>query len=188
MHPRRFLLIPFPGEGNVAGITIGGTIARRADALSVRCEVRGDLAKVKIPSAEEAPRRHDRLWEETCLELFLGTADSAGYWEFNLSPAGYWNVYRFTSYREGMREEPAYTTLPFAVRIGPGALELSMELDVGRIIPAGEAIEAGVAAVIKTIDGWKNHWALVHPGPRPDFHRRDGFALTINNIRDDLST
>ncbi len=175
----RFFLKPFPGEGNPAGLTIGGSIARRGDTLSVRCEVRGDLSKVVIPAAAEAPRRQDRLWEETCLELFLGTTDSGEYWELNLSPAGHWNVYRFTGYREGMREEPAITSLPFDVRRDAEALVLTAEFGVGKIVPAGKDLAATVAAVVETIDGGKSHWALVHPASRPDFHRRDGFALTI---------
>jgi len=179
MRPRRFLLKPFPGEGNPAGVTIGGSIARRADTLSVRCEVRGDLSKLSIPAAAEEPRRQDRLWEETCLELFLGTADSGGYWEFNFSPSGHWNVYRFTSYRKGMMEEPAFASLPFDVRREPEALILTAEFDVGKILPAGKDLAATVAVVIKTSDGGKSHWAPVHPAPRPDFHRRDGFALTL---------
>jgi len=178
----RFLLIPFPGEGNPAALTIGGSIARRADALSIRFEVRGNVSKVELPAAAEAPRRQDRLWEETCLELFLATADPGEYRELNLSPSGHWNVYRFTSYRVGVREEPGFASLPFAVRIGPEALELSMELDVGKIVSGGETIEAGVAAVIRTTDGGKSHWALAHPASRPDFHRRDGFALTLPAI------
>ena len=160
-------------------MTIGGSIARRADSLSVRYEVRGDLSKVSIPAAAEAPRRKDRLWKETCLELFFGTEDSGEYWELNLSPSGHWNVYRFTRYREGMREEPAYTSLPFAVRIGPDALDLSMELGVGKIIPAGKVIQVAVAVVVKTVTGDTSHWALVHADPRPDFHRRNGFILKI---------
>ena len=175
--PARFLLKPFPGERNPAGLAIGGTIARRAETLSVRYEVRGNLSKVEIPAAAEAPRRKDRLWEDTCLELFLATADSGEYREFNLSPSGHWNVYRFTRYREGMREEPAVASLPFDLRIGADVLELSMELDVGKILPAGQAIEIGVAAVIRTIDAGKSHWAPAHPASRPDFHRREGFAL-----------
>lgn len=182
MNPMRFFLKPFPGEGNPAGVAIGGSIVRRADTLSVRCEVRGNLSKVSIPAAAEAPRRRDRLWEETCLELFLGTADSGEYWEFNLSPSGDWNVYRFTRYREGMREESAIASLPFDVRIGPDALEHSMELDLGKIIPAGETIEAGVAVVVKTVKEGSNYWALVHPGPRPDFHRRENFGLEFPHV------
>jgi len=179
LNPVRFILKPFPGEGNPAGVTIGGSIARRSDTLSVCCEVRGDLSKLAIPAAAEAPRRKDRLWEGTCIELFPGTTDSREYWEFNLSPSGDWNVYRFTGYRAGMREEPAFASLPFAVRIGPDALELSMELDVEKIIPSGKTIEVGIAAVIRTIDGGRSHWALAHPASRPDFHRRDGFSLTL---------
>ena len=179
MNATRFFLKPFPGEGNPAGVTIRGSIARRAEALSVRYEVRGDLSKVSIPIDAEAPRRKDRLWEETCLELFLGTEDSGRYWEFNLSPAGNWNVYRFDGYREGMREVPLYPSLPFDVRIGPDSLDLSMELDVGTILPAEETLRIGVAAVVKAVDGCTIHLALSHPGPRPDFHRREGFALTI---------
>lgn len=160
-------------------MTIGGTIARRANALTLRYEVRGDLSKVSIPAAAETPRRKDRLWEETCLELFLGTADSGEYWELNLSPSGNWNVYRFTRYREGMREETAIPSLPFDVRRDPEALLLTVELCIGRIVPAGKDIAVAVAAVIGTTDGGKSHWALVHPSSRPDFHRRDGFALIL---------
>ena len=182
MHPRRFLLKPFPGEGNPAGLTIGGSIARRADALSIRWEVRGNLSKVSIPAAAEAPRRRDRLWEGTCLELFLGTADSGKYWEFNLSPSGHWNVYRFTSYRKEMAEEPAIALLPFDVRRDPEILILTAECNVGKILPTDRDLAAAVAAVIGTIGGGKSHWALVHPASRPDFHRRDGFALAIPSM------
>ena len=182
MRPRRFLLKPFPGEGNPAGLTIGGSIGRRADTLSVLYEVWGNLSKVSIPTAAEAPRRKGRLWEETCLELFLGTEDSGGYWEFNLSPAGHWNVYRFTSYRKDMVEEPAITSLPIDVRRDSEALLLAAEIGVGKIVPAEKDLAATVAAVIGTIDGENSHWATVHPASRPDFHRRDGFALTLPAI------
>jgi hypothetical protein len=139
--------------------------------------MRGDLSKVSIPSAAETPRRKDQLWEETCLELFLGTADSGEYWELNLSPSGHWNVYRFTRYREGMREEPAITSLPFDVRRDPEALILIAEIGIEKIVPAGKDLAAGIAAVVDTVEGVTNHWALTHPGPRPDFHRRENFAL-----------
>jgi hypothetical protein len=179
LNPTRFFLKPFPGEGNPAGVTIGGTIARSADALTLRYEVRGNLSKLSIPAAAEAPRRKDRLWEETCLELFLGTADSLEYWEFDFSPSGHWNAYRFTRYREGMREEPAITSLPFDVRRDSKALLLTAEIGIGKIVPAGKDLAAAVAAVIKANDGGKSHWAPVHPASRPDFHRRDGFALIL---------
>ncbi len=177
---RRFSLKPFREEGTGSDLKITGSIGRRANLLSVGCALTGNLSELAIPATEESPRRKDRLWEETCLEFFLGVKDSERYWEFNLSPSGDWNVYRFTSCREGMREEPAFASLPFAIRREPEALGLSLDLDIGKIIPARKDMEIAVAAVIKTVKGGTSHWALVHPGPRPDFHRRDGFLLGIS--------
>ena len=179
MNLLKFSLKPFQGKEDRPDIAISGTIGRRADTLSVGWAIQGDIPALAIPAPEGPPARVDRLWEETCLELFLGAKGSGGYWEFNLSPAGHWNVYRFTSYRKGMQEEPAFSSLPFGVRIEPGILRLSLDLDLRKIFPAGEAVEAGVCAIIRTTTGGTCHWALAHPGPRPDFHRRDGFALMI---------
>jgi len=180
LNPARFFLKPFPGEGNPAGVKIEGAIARRAETLSVRFEVRGDLSMVAIPVDEEAPRRKDRLWEETCLELFLGTEDSERYWEFNLSPSGNWNIYRFTRYREGMREEPAIMSLPYDIRRDPEALVLTAEIRLEKIVPAGKGLAATAAAVIRTTDGAKSHWAQAHPALHPDFHRREGFMMILS--------
>lgn len=179
MNPARFFLKPFPGEGNPAGVTIGGSIARHADSLTLRFEVRGDLSKVSIPVAGKTPRRKGRLWEGTCFELFLGTVDSPGYWELNLSPSGHWNFYRLTRYREGMREETAIRSLPFDVRRDPEELLLAAEFGIGKIVPAGKDLVAAVAAVIGTNDGKKSHWALAHPSSRPDFHRREALTLSF---------
>jgi hypothetical protein len=180
MTLRSFILEPFPGEDSGPGLMITGTIGRLASTFSVRCALLSDLAELAIPAPASLPGRKDRLWEETCFELFLGVKDSKRYWEFHLSPAGHWNVYRFTSYRKGMREEPAFASLPFRVRTEPEVLGLSLDLNLGKIIPAGKAMEVAVSAVIKTVRGRTSHWALAHPGPRPDFHRRDGFLLTIS--------
>ncbi|MDA8122047.1 MAG: DOMON-like domain-containing protein [Deltaproteobacteria bacterium] len=176
---RRFSLVPFRTGGTGPAIKIAGSVGRRPNLLSVGYSVLGELEKLEIPAPDGSPGRKDRLWEETCLEFFLGTRDSEGYWEFNLSPAGHWNVYRFTSCREGMREEEAFPSLPFLVRREPDALRLYLDLDPGKIIPAGKTLEVAVCAVLRTVTGTTSHWALVHTGPQPDFHRRDGFTLTI---------
>ena len=147
--------------------------------MSVGYTLLGNLSEIATPAPGKIPGRKDRLWEETCLELFLGIKDSGKYWEFNLSPAGHWNVYSFTSYRKGMREEPAIPSLPFRVWTEPEALRISLDLDIGKIVPAGNSVEVAVCALIRTIAGMTSHWALAHPGPRPDFHRRDGFSMTL---------
>lgn len=179
MIVREFSLLPFPGEENAPDLEIAGSIVRRTERLSIRCGLRGDLSKIKIPASNQRPERKDRLWEETCVELFLGETDSKHYWEFNLSPSGDWNIYRFASFRKGMQEEAAFTSLPFGVRLEPERLLLSMELDIGKIVPAGNGVDAAVSAVVKTNKSRISHWALTHAGPRPDFHRRDGFRLNL---------
>lgn len=76
-----------------------------------------------------------------------------------------------------MREEPAFTSLPFSVQRQPDALLLSLEIDLGKIVRPEQKLEVAVSAVIKDIDGRMSYWALAHPGPQPDFHLRDGFIL-----------
>ncbi len=121
----------------------------------------------------------DGLWQETCFELFLSTRGSDGYWEFNLSPSGNWNVYRFNSYRKGMREEEAYTGLPFSIEVREDSLVVSLETDISALIREDQQIDAGIAAVVRMTDGTISYWALTQLGPKPDFHRRDGFIMKL---------
>jgi len=179
MDTEHFSLRPFPGEEPATGLKIAGTIGRRGKTLSIDCTLAGTLSELAIPSPEEEPKRRGRLWEETCLELFLAKKGDERYWEFNFSPAGHWNVYRFASYREEMQEEAMFSSLPFRVGVEPEAIRFSADLGIGKILPADWTVEAAVSAVVRTLDGRTSHWALVHAGPRPDFHRRKGFTLTI---------
>jgi len=185
MNILKFSLNPFREKGPVPDIEIAGSIGRRVNTLSIGYTLRGDLLDLAIPVPVDVPERKDRLWDNTCLEFFLGIRGSLNYWEFNLSPAGHWNVYRFASFREGMREEPSIASLPFEVWTAPGALRLELDLEIASIIPAARAVDVAVCAVVKTRTGAVSHWALVHPGPRPDFHRRDGFLLALPATRGD---
>ncbi|MEW6719498.1 MAG: DOMON-like domain-containing protein [Thermodesulfobacteriota bacterium] len=180
MGPLDFSLEQFPGEIIPPDLRIGGTVGLRGDALSVAFALRGGLSGIAIPPPARVAGRKDRLWEETCLELFIGEAGSGGYREINLSPSGHWNVYRFSGYRQGMREEKAVASLPFTVVREPDALLLSLELDLARILPGSGELEIGASAVLRDAAGRTSHWALRHPAPRPDFHRREGFAIVLS--------
>lgn len=180
METRDFSLEPFPGEEVPPALRITGTAGLRGDTLSVAFALRGGLSGIAIPPPARVPERKDRLWEETCLELFLGEAGSAGYREINLSPSGHWNVYRFSGWREGMREEEAVASLPFSVVRGPDALMLSLAMDLSPVFPEKSDLEIGACAVLRHSAGGTSHWALRHPASRPDFHRRDGFAIVLS--------
>ncbi|MDA8103798.1 MAG: DOMON-like domain-containing protein [Nitrospiraceae bacterium] len=179
MMPKAFGLRPFPAAGLPPGIEITGYAARSEEKLSVKYELRGPLTQLLIPAPADMPARRDKLWEETCFEFFLGPKNSDRYWEFNLSPAGHWNVYRFASYRAGMQLEQAFTALPFSAETGPDSLILSVDADLTSLIRSDGAVDAGISAVVRLIDGTLTYWALTHPGPEPDFHRRDGFIFEL---------
>ena len=179
MNEQSFELEPFLAEDAVPDIKITGSISRSSNIITVRFIMFGPLTEAVIPGPSKDPQRRNALWEETCLEFFLGERGSDLYWEFNLSPAGHWNVYRFDAYREGMQEEEAFMSLPFSVSNGPDTLLLDLELDLGNIIAGDMGLDAAVSAVVKLKDGRETCWSLVHPGPRPDFHHRDGFIIGL---------
>ena len=124
--------------------------------------------------------RENALWEKTCFEFFVAPKGSKGYWEFNLSPGGNWNVYRFESYRRGMVEESAFGSLPFHVSRRPGFLRLDLAVDLECLALPPRPLEIAVAAVIRNIRGETSYWALTHPETHPDFHQRDGFIIELD--------
>ena len=179
MKERHFVLQPFAPEGPRPRVEITGRLVRRADGLTISYRLQGRLADVLLPAPLAAPARRHRLWEGTCFEFFLARQEAPPYWEFNLSPAGDWNVYRFTDYRQGQAAEKAFASLPFVVHRSPEALRLTLEVDLAGIIAADLPLEVAIAAVIQTPDGRLTYWALTHPGPQADFHRRAGFLIAV---------
>lgn len=179
MNARSFTLQPFPPAGPLPRLELTGDISRRAHTLTIRYALRGQLTVLAVPGPAATAARRTGLWEETCFEFFLAVQHSPQYWEFNLSPAGHWNVYRFGSYRHGVVTETAFTSLPFLVRSQPDSLLLSLELDLSKIVRADQILTVAVAAVLKLAGGGVTYWALTHGGPQPDFHRRDGFILEL---------
>ncbi|HBB34775.1 MAG TPA: hypothetical protein DDZ80_15570 [Cyanobacteria bacterium UBA8803] len=173
-----FALQPFDAAP-LPDLKINGTIARNVNTVTLSYELLGDLTKIMIPAIANLPTRKHGLWAETCFEFFLGIKDSPRYWEFNLSPAGHWNVYRFDDYRQGMQEEIALTSLPFRVQELSKALRLNLELDLGNLIPENRAIVVAITTVIKLKNGDISYWALTHCGAQADFHRRDSFIYNL---------
>jgi hypothetical protein len=179
MNGQSFSLKPFPLTDPLPLIKIVGTIGRSTNILSIRYALLGHLADLVIPGAAFRPARRNELWEQTCFELFVAPKDSPRYWEFNLSPAGDWNVYRFAFYRQGMEEETAITSLPFTVQRDSESLSLVLELDLDAIVRADQVVEVALSAVIKQSSGKVTHWALTHRGPQADFHCRDSFIIPL---------
>lgn len=153
------------------------TISRCGDELFLAYALQGNLGLAAIPQPAKVAERRDRLWEDTCLECFIAGSASEVYWEFNLSPAGHWNVYHFDAYRMGMREEPSFSSLPIETHVEARILRLCCRIDLSAIGTNRRGIQMEPCAVIRSCDGQKSYWAPVHHASGPDFHRRDAFIL-----------
>ena len=174
-----FILQPFPTNQPLPDVQITGNITRNENKLNLDYTLNGKIAEVDIPSPSDTPTRKNELWQDTCFEFFIGIKDTPGYWEFNLSPSGDWNVYRFTGYRQGMVEETAFTEMPFSVERRGDNLALSLDLDLGKIILPEAAIEVAITTVIKDKNSDVSYWALTHRGATADFHLRDSFVVEL---------
>ena len=173
-----FSLYPFPSTEAPANLKITGNIARDENLLTISYTILGDIQQVNIAPAETPQRLHE-LWQNTCFEFFLGAKNSPGYWEFNLSPARHWNIYRFDNYRQGMEEETAFTTLPFTVKHNSDSFDLALDINLDKIIPVEQPIEVAITTVVKSTNGDVSYWALSHKGAEPDFHLRESFVVEL---------
>jgi hypothetical protein len=177
---KNFKLQPFPTAGDVPAIEISGQIDRQDNRLSLKYYMSGDLDAIEIATPAAFPIRKDKLWEATCFEFFLGIPGERNYWEFNLASSGDWNIFQLDDYRQGLREEFAFTTLPFKIDRQPNLLSLTIDINLSKIIDrAVTAIEVSVTTVIKPRQDEISYWAISHCGKEADFHLRESFAIAI---------
>ncbi len=178
MNQQTFCLQPFPAA-EVVPVQITGNISRNYHQLTINYQLVGDLQAIVIAQTSDTPERQHELWQNTCFEFFLGVQNSPRYWEFNLSPAGHWNIYRFDNYRQGMQEETAFNMLPFIVEHQLDSLMLSLNVDLNKIVSSEQLLDVAITTVIKQKDGNVTYWALVHQGEEADFHIRESFIVEI---------
>jgi len=173
-----FSLIPFASDA-LPIIEIVGSIDRVDRILSIEYQLLGDLDSVAIASPAVAPSRKFELWEATCFEFFIGGLGDRNYWEFNLSPSGDWNVFHLDNYRQGLRNETVFTTLPFDLDRSANDLTLKLGFDLSQIISIDRQLEVSVTTVIRSTQDEISYWALTHCGEEADFHLRDSFVIKI---------
>jgi hypothetical protein len=180
MTHHHFVLQPFSAGAPDFHFSLTGAISRRGDLLAITYTLTGPLRDLIIAPPAEEPARRWVLWETTCFECFLALEGDPGYWEGNLSPAGHWNFFRLTGYRQGIHEEPAIQVLPVAVSRQPGSLTLAADFDLAALIPPDTSFKVAISTVLQHQDGRLSFWALAHPGPEPDFHHPAGFIIKLS--------
>jgi hypothetical protein len=174
-----FALRPFATASNVPQVEINGRINRRDHLLSIEYQLFGDLSAISIDPSANPPSRQFQLWENTCFEFFIGIPGDANYWEFNLSPSGDWAIFALDDYRQGLRNELAFSSLPFKVDRYPNYITLNLEFDLSEIILPEQDLEMSVTTVIKSSQDQLSYWAITHSGEAADFHLRDSFKIKM---------
>ena len=171
-------LSPFPGS-LAPSLTIAVTASRpRPSSLTLEYQASGDVAAVRVPGWVKRSRA-DELWRTTCFEAFIARPDG-GYIEINLSPSGFWAVYGFDGYREGMVPLDGVEIRDSARVHDETWLAQTVTLDLDRLnLPSDQPWRIALSAVIETTDGTISYWALAHPSDKPDFHHPDSFVLEL---------
>jgi len=165
----------YPGSSCEAVTAIAVEVRRDKDRLTLRYLASGNIAGLLLPRAT-APRRADSLWQHTCFELFIGSAGTPAYYEFNFSPSTEWAAYRFSRYREGMQN--LETAAPvIEARPNANSFELNVSLDAASLPKS--AWRVGISAVVEEAGKHKTYWALAHVAAKPDFHHPDSFTLEL---------
>lgn len=162
-----------------AAVTVHAGVERHPDGLCLRYLLAGNLSALLLPPLQVAPSRKERLWESTCLECFFSRPDQAGYWEVNISPAGDWNVYGFSDYRQGMHEETAIDGVTVTVNDTVDTIAVTVALPTAGLFTGEAPLKAGLCVVLEEHSGRQSFWALAHPLGRPDFHHRCGLMLSL---------
>lgn len=159
----------------MSGTGVHADVTRRRDGsmrLNFRCRVGAGVLSIPAP---HVPARVDELWRHTCCEFFVAAQGAAAYREFNFSPSGEWAIYDFGGYRERLPDPPVAVPPGLTFTRGDDGFELVAVLPA-ELLPPSAPLEFGLAAVLEAGDGGVSYWALAHPSPRPDFHRRAGFV------------
>lgn len=168
-HPR--------AVGDGSGLCVEATLMRVEGALVAQYIVSGNVAALRVPE-QRTPARRDELWRHTCAELFVAVPDQRAYVEFNFSPSSEWAAYGFDAYRDGMHAAEVVTPIIDCERT-----DNEFIVRVAVTLPPGLAhsvrLQLALCMVIEDTSGHCSYWALAHAADRPDFHRRDGFLLTV---------
>ena len=186
-------LEPFGGLLHPPDLTVSGQASRQAGRqawrqagrLELVWRLAGDLEALVLPDPSPSRRRCDGLWQTTCLEAFWGFAGQNAYWELNLAPSGYWNLYHLSHYRGPLTPVALAAPPAWQIRRTATELEVAVELDLSEVAGGDEPgvaelpLEISLTAVIEQVGQGVSYWALAHTGAEPDFHRRDSFRLRL---------
>ncbi len=89
-------------------------------------------------------------------------------------------MYHMDAYRQvGLREERTIQHLQFSIACGRESVNIKAAIDLTPFGQEGGQIQTEITSVIADKNGHETYWAVAHPGPHADFHRREGFVIQL---------
>lgn len=158
-------------------VDITGELSVEPTRIQVRFNLGGEIHLLSYPELKSDVARADELWKTTCFEVFMKLVDQAAYWEYNLSPSGDWNVYRFQAYRQQQQREASITHIDIDVKKSDHKLQtLTASLPLPPVL-RDQPLCLGVSSVVEDKQGHKHFYALNHVAAKPDFHDHKSFTI-----------
>jgi len=153
--------------------TVKATIKFHSNHLILEYQILGNLSNYHFPK-KTIQQRADKLWLDTCFELFIASANSNSYLEINISPSTKWNIYHFTSYKEGMKKSDIIS-IPTIKIDRYHEYVLSFESIISEDC-FDQGLLINLCVILLDRKGVRHFYSINRREESPDFHDRDYFA------------
>jgi len=154
--------------------TVKATIKFHHNHLILEYQILGNLSNYHFPKIT-TQQRADNLWLDSCFELFVASTNSNSYWEINISPSTKWNIYYFTSYKEGMRKSDIISTPTIKIDRYHDKYVLSFESIISKDC-FDQGLLINLCVILLDRKGVRHFYSIKRREDSPDFHDRDYFV------------
>ncbi len=165
--PQTIQLMPFQASPATQPFSCSLRLQLQGEILVLNYTISGPLHDLIIPVATASPGCTPELWLGTCFECFLRQEKIKAYREWNFSPSGNWWACLFDGYRSPARQQPQnFQPQQFDIK----RTENLFTLITAIACPQAPRLRIGPALILEHTGGSRSHWAMQHPGAKPDFH------------------
>ena len=154
--------------------TVKATIKLHENNLTLEYQVLGDLSHYHFPKQTKQERANN-LWLDTTFELFIAPVGSDEYWELNIAPSTQWNLYHFTSYKEGMKESNIISTPSIKTYVQHDKYRLTFNATVAHE-HFDQALQINLCTILLDQNGVRHFYSIERREGDVDFHDRGGFS------------
>ena len=166
-EPHTIELVPFEDCAATQPFSCSVRLQLQEGLLLLGYRLSGPLRQLVISAEEASPRFTPELWQQSCFECFLRQEELKTYREWHFAPSGNWWTCLFDDYRKPARKQPP--------GLQPQHLKIQSRKNILKLTTAISCsqkpdLRIGPALILEHVDGSRSHWAMQHPGGKPNFH------------------